>query len=334
MNLRFCSFTSKRKFGVELEVNQKLDSYKLADLIRSPTQDVDVVPWGYTINNDEWIVKPDSTCSDSGDKDVDGYGWEAISPASRGVKHLLDIASVTEKLRSGGAVVNPHCGFHCQVEVADFADKDIATLLARWIKMEPVVAGMVPSHRIGIKGSKYCKLFSKKYSFDQKSYEWKDFWGLVRPKRLDAKAKRTAITVINYCRSNSHYGEWQDFYRKTVELRLPEGTLNPYDVKNWTRMFVHFVETSRDQPFPENIKSCNLEEALMLMGLHGSDEFFVLSGGLYETKRWVLNRIVQFGKEKLIKQAKKCLADLSDDDISIPTKVSYLRSPITKKCRT
>src|SRR5687768_15713558 len=109
MNVVFQSFDSKRKFGVELEVNGKFDRVHLARVIQSSgihnSRNTCVEEWGYTCNNTYWVVKPDSTCGDQGTKALDGGGFEAVSPAAIGHQHLLDIALVAEKLRDAGAVV-------------------------------------------------------------------------------------------------------------------------------------------------------------------------------------------------------------------------------------
>lgn len=325
MDVAYQSFTSDRRFGVELEVNRKLSREKLAEVVKSCGKQVTVEGWNYTTNNAHWVVKTDSTCGDQGNKDLDGGGFEVVSPADKGPMHLINIAAVTEKIRDAGAVVNQYCGLHCQVEIKDFALSDLSTLLARWTQIENVVTNMENAYRISASGSKYCKLFWKKYPFEEeKKYTWEEFFGIVRPKKLDPTGKRTSITAINYLRSTSGSYEWAHFDRRTVELRLPCGTLDPEDVKNWARFFIHFVETSKGKEFPGVVSPVKLKESLTIMGLHSDDPFYILSPGLYETKLWILKRIIRFGRsKKLIADALKMLDKMTEEGIRIPRRSTY-----------
>jgi hypothetical protein len=80
--------------------------------------------------------------------------------------------------------------------------------------------------------------------------------------------------------------------RKTIELRLPEGTLNGEDIKAWVRIIVLFVDNMAKAKMPENIAPVeSLAEFFQIIGLEKKDCFLFLSKGLYETKIWACNRI-------------------------------------------
>jgi hypothetical protein len=94
--------------------------------------------------------------------------------------------------------------------------------------------------------------------------------------------------------------------RKTVELRLPEGTLNEYEVKNWVRFFLLFVENSKLGDMPENLKPIfDMDEFFSYLGLSSKSSFYLLSEGMQETKLWVLGRWLEFGSPIIAQEARK-----------------------------
>lgn len=333
MDVLYRTFDSRRRFGVEMEVNRKLTQQQLSQLVKIAhgNHPVDITGWGYTNNNVLWTVKPDSTCGDAGEG-----GFEVVSPALEGVHHLLDVGRVATSLEKGGAVVNNNCGLHVHVEIKDFGDADAATLLAHWFKIEKVVVNMVPRHRTNGDGGKYCRLFAKKGSLPKEEFGIAEFWALYRPKKLDPKGKRTSITLVNYARTKLYDGEWDYFDRPTVELRLPEGTLDAENVMNWARFFICFVEAVKGKPFPASVGAENIEGVMNILGLAAEGKPLILSPGLYATKRWILNRIIEFGRSAKMKDsAKKLLSDMSFEgiDYAIP-KLKAITPPKPRKRRS
>lgn len=291
------SFKSKRKFGVEIEVNQSISPQYLSSIVsKSLKVECYQEDWGYTCNNNYWVVKPDSSCGDNGI----GKGYEIISPASSGIKHLKRIEKAADVLRVKKAKANDYCGFHCQVEIADFSKVDVACLLAWWIKMEPIVACMLPSRRIN---NIYCRLFCNKKSklkiLESLLKHPEDFAEAIAPKTLDRLSKRTSITVVNYFRTLSKSYSWKSFNRPTVELRLPESSLNGYDVKNWSRFFIQFVECVYKKELPNDFKPMNLDQFFNFLNI-GDEQNTILSAGMLETKLWILFRINQHSSKKTV----------------------------------
>jgi len=299
-----------------MEVNSKLPMASLLHAVNSTGAFARTVPWGYSINNQDWEIKPDSTCGDMGKKEIDGGGFEAISPPHSGFSHLNEIEKVAEALARSGAQVNNHCGVHCHVEIKDFDTVCAATLAAYWCKIEKIISNMTPRHRTAHATSKYCRLLTTKHTIEKKKYDPGSFWQLIKPKNLGPTGKRTAISFVNYLRSKSSSSQWENFVgRCTVELRLPEGSVNSLDVKNWVRMFVHFVESCRSRPFPDDISFVSsLKEALHVLGLQSNadEEFWLLSPGLFDTKVWVLNRILRFSESESLKaESRELLSSLA-----------------------
>lgn len=303
----YIAFKSKRRFGVEIEVNRVVSRSILAEAVNDALMSSGLTPncrtssWGYCCNNSDWIVKTDSSCGDSGNK-KDGGGYEIASSVGKGYKHLLLIEDVTRSLKKCGAKTNDYCGLHCQVEIKDFTYSQASCLLAYWCKLEKLFSHTVPNRR---NNSIHCRPFTSLYIWrDAKSItNAKDFWYTMRLKNLNAEAKRNTITLVNYQRTHSDSFTWNNFNRPTVELRFPESSLNGYDVKNWARLFVHFVESCSERKFPGNLESVDLDEFLFILGLKGNSSCpTILSPGLYETKLWLLTRLLQFSSSKRIKK--------------------------------
>jgi hypothetical protein len=318
MNIEYLSFDAKRKFGVEIEVNRHISQENLRKYIQQPAS---ITGWGHTNNNSNWVIKTDSSCGNSGKKN-DGGGFEVVSPASEGVDHLWSIGTVVKKLKENGAQINDHCGFHCNVEIRDFTEDELAVLLARWVKIEHIIANIAHPRRSIDPTNLYCVLFKDKYKKELLNNQLNkfSFWKLVKPQSLDTTARRTSITIVNYLRSVSHSYEWESFKRYTVELRIPEGSLEYTDILNWTRLFVNFVNHCKQNSiaFPENINTCSLQDALVILGLANSNNVAVLSHGLLSTKLWVLNRILKYGTdENLKKEVSKLLLDITDERLPL-----------------
>jgi len=296
MRVEYRKFKAKRRFGVELEVNRKVDMETLADTVAEASgRYTEIADWHYTTNNKEWIVKTDSTCGDFGDRERDGGGFEICSPADKGAGHLLAIGKVTKALNEAGVVVNDHCGFHCQVEIKDFKNEDVAKLMAYWIKIEPIISQSVPNRRVT---NKYCKLLTHKLKLKDTQYDPKSFWQAVKLKKYGPRAKRTALTIVNYQRSKSRSMDWSHFNRCTVEIRLPEGSLNPSDTKNWSRLFVHFVDHVKNLDFPSDMEPVGLKKTFKILGLYDKSPTVILSPGLHETRMWLLRRILTHSRSK------------------------------------
>ncbi len=319
MNVTYLPFDSKRRFGVEIEINRHLPPETLSKIVNVALGSPKCSTKHYHLtcgNTKDWYVKPDSSCGDLGNKSQDGGGYEVVSSVGKGVRHISRIESVAKALLEGGAVANRHCGFHCHVEIKDFVQRQAAILLAYWCKIESIISHMVPTHRLK---THHCKLLTrnkKDFPKAKKAKHWEEFWDVMRLKKLGSEAKRTSLTLVNYQRTNSNSSNWQNFNRPTVELRLPEGSLTAHDIKNWTRLFIHFVENTAYRSFPTNVNASGFNETLEILGLRNQDSFAILSPGLYETKVWLLQRLYQYARNSNFKlQVRRHWQNMSSADI-------------------
>jgi hypothetical protein len=306
-----------------------------------PVREVVVSGWGHTRNNSYWHVKTDSTCGDLGYKKDTG-GFEVASFVASGYKDLCAVGRAVNALRVAGAQVNKNCGLHIHADIRDYSFKMATQLLANWLRIEPIVYEAVPEHR---RENIYCVSMRKKIKLGKLDY----LSSTELQSRLGTHtaAEHDRRVSLNFC----NYVQGGDI--RTVELRLPESTLNHYTVKHWIRLFINFVAISKRAEVKNNEKKrpditkygydyddtellaasmerfkkyapeykevadkldvspANLTKTLEILGLQGSDQFYILSKHLRATKIWFLRRILKYSTNlSLIDEAKKTLGDL------------------------
>ena len=100
--------------------------------------------------------------------------------------------------------------------------------------------------------------------------------------------------------------------KNTMELRMPEASLQKEDIVNWIRLYLNFLESTKKAEMPLSRRAAGVKDTLQILGLQGVQNLFILSGGLYETKTWFLNRIIRNSSTpSLVKEAKKILKEIS-----------------------
>lgn len=287
----YVKFASKRRFGVELEFSNLISQAKLRDIISKcdGTKKVQVTgSYAHDFDNNFWHVKADRSCGEI----VGQLGWEITSYVCSGVKDIIKIVNVVDELEKNKVPTNNRCAFHVHVEIKDFNIDQFANAVAQWIKIESIMEQMLPQHRI----TKYCvpltQSFAKKIDFSKK-YTSEELVKIIKPKSMSDKERRVSMNFCNYFSSEA---------RRTLELRLPENSVNSYHIKNWIKFFVFFIENTLKMPCPDNLLSVDLSKCLEIVGLSGGDSFYLLSPGLRETKIWLLNRIVFHARDAKIKE--------------------------------
>lgn len=317
--ISYRKFSSKRKFGVELEMEKTLTQQEIETAIRSvdAKREVRITSWAQSGGNQYWHVKYDSTCGPKGYKKDQG-GWEVASFVASGHKDVVLISKVADAIAAKGATINKNCGVHVHVDMADFDTAQAAILTARWFKMEPILPQILPGHRVN---NKYCRFLSnvKKGKFNKRqTYTASEFWNITRPTNLNVhenKQKKVSLNLVHYRTAMEHYS---DCSKQTVEFRFPEGTLSGNDIKNWVRIFVNFVDLSLNAKMPKNL-SCvrkvekKVDLVLSSFGLlpNNEDDFYILSKGLYQAKVWLLARFVRFGAPAFVEEARKRLDQMA-----------------------
>jgi hypothetical protein len=279
-------FNSRRNFGVELEVGDEVCQDSIAHSIvkSSYCKDVKIFDWSQSINNVDWHVKSDMSCGRE-----DQGGWEIASYVGSGYLDALDISKTASAIKMGGAKTNRNCGLHVHVNVEDFTVRQVAILLAYWMKIEKTLSYAIPHWRVN---GTFCQLISELEShYKRQKYSPEYFWTINRPRNLSAHDNFYKMFTLNLVNYESSLQGIID--RKTVEFRMPEGTLNESNVINWIRLFVNFVDNCKKMDMPRNTVSVSLHETLNILGLSHNKKFYILSKGMFKTKSWLLKRIMR-----------------------------------------
>lgn len=293
-------FDSKRNFGVEIELNSKdsrdfkkrplkrgehplgmlefskdctkfLESYySKTGLDRDPT--VQAMGWHHTHNNENWRIKPDSSC-----------GMELCSPVLSGWKGIEEACKVVEFIKENPSVkVDSRCSFHCHVDVSNLSEHQIAKILRYWIKCETVFLDSVPSER---KVNRYCQAIGLTDLFEHNSnFSDREVINCL------GTMKYYSLNTYHKCRGN----------RNTIEFRIIEsdGCTNPFLVKNWIKLLLHFVEVAAWSATPKSYKVddpwssflwLDPDEVLYFLGFFHED--YVLSKGMEQVRNWFLARL-------------------------------------------
>jgi hypothetical protein len=219
-----------RRFGVELEYNafdrqsrSKSDNelpagiYDLANsLLKSTNMSVEVNRWGYTNNNERWVLKPDSSC-----------GIEICSPPMRGKKGCLDFYEILKIfVNNSNLESDERCSMHVHFEIEDFSTTEIANLIDKWINCEPLFFLLTASDRWL---NQYCIPLGISHNFDNEN-PLSVFTALDKL----SEYKYYAINLYHYVKNR----------KKTIEFRCMGGDacVIPEDAFNWIKILMCFVE--------------------------------------------------------------------------------------------
>lgn len=321
--VKYFSFKTQRKFGCELEVTAHLDKHKLRDLIANIDQNHHIKISEYNekdYGNSHWTVKRDGSCKDADFK----YGFEIASFVGATVDDITLINNVVTKLQQSNVKVNDNCSVHVHVEVTDFSKLQIAKMVAIWMKIEKIMLQTVPERR---RKSIYCVPLRKHHKAiapDKISFTCKEdrikLFSKIRPNKYDDIDRRVNFNICNVCSGldaeNKNYNVYGLFEkakqkkRMTVELRMPEGSVDPQNVTNWIKLFVRFVNLSKKRNFPSDLSCLGLEDTLRFLGLHESKGTpFILSRGLWNLKVWFLQRILTFTDDNKLREEALMMLD-------------------------
>jgi len=320
-DVRYLLFATKRKFGVEIEVTNHLAKAKLAEFVKAvdPGRECKVSNANdKDYGNNYWKIKHDGSIKDN----EFNAGSELSSFVASGVNDIALIGKVVGKFRDEGVKVNDKCAVHVHAEVADFNKQQLAKVVAYWMKIEPVLLQAVPKRR---RTSEYCvplRQFFKAMKLDNLSYHAVEFWRKVCPPYHDDKHRRVTFNICNVCSAWRPNYDYDEYYppgevkqRKTVELRLPEGSVDPHDVMNWIKFFVRFVNLGKNKTSPSDLSVMGLKDTLRFLGLHGTDDSpVILSKGLWGLKAWLLERLLEHSDD----------GDLVDEALAL---LNYMSAP-------
>lgn len=294
--ITYQGLTNKRRFGVELEINNTVSLALIRDVVEgSSDRRTRLAVWAQSRDNNYWHIKEDATCGLIG-RECD-RGWEVASYVGQGEDDVLHIGNVAHELFEAGCEVNENCGLHVHVEAADLSPTQIGIMMGHYAKFEHILLDIIPDHR---HVNPYCETLYSNFDHEDRMKFWKplDLWFHLKPRDYEPHNnpyRWRSVNLVNYA-----YGLVnKNWNRKTIEFRLPECSLVHYDVKNWIRLFVNFVDWAKHQKMPDNIEGTSLKTALGHMGLgHEGDNFYLLGHELFNTKTWLLRRYIRFNKNR------------------------------------
>jgi hypothetical protein len=269
-------------------------------------ENVEAKPYEHTKETNNWVVKPDSSC-----------GLEICTPPMKGWRGIRKVCQVVNAFHYDPKIeVDRSCSVHVHVEVADLTEQQVANVIAYWVKCEPIFMDLVPSIR---KRNRYCQLMGMTNLFEHNvSYT---------PKNLIDK-----VGEIKYFSMNSR--AYRNGERKTIEIRIieGEGCKDPYLIKNWLRLILHFVEMTSKMPTPRpytpgdpfsSLLWLDTKDVLSVLGF--MPDQYELSKGLMQTRSWMLARLMKFmtpdvnkgPRWKAYEELKEVLHRLKQDGIEI-----------------
>jgi hypothetical protein len=272
----------KRYFGIELEIGNEKTQKEIRDFV-SQKSAIDIITtskYGKSVNNFYWHIKYDSSCGVLG-KPKD-FGWEIASFKAIGSKQLKHIAEIAQHLKNNDCKVNLNCGLHIHVDVSDFSIQDIGCLLIRWVKSEEFLFKTLPLNR---RNNFHCKPLISKENFNKRcNYTRNEIWDLLKPSVLkdhENNDKRYSLNLINYAKFLKNK---RNKKRVTIELRIPEGTLDYTDVYNWGYFFVNFVDSCKNCVKKDPVTNC-IKLETFFKNLNIQDDFL---------KKWFENRYIKY----------------------------------------
>lgn len=294
------NFTSQRKFGIELEIGCTVSKIKIQAAIKEISlKSVVVTRYQPSIENGFWHIKSDATCGPKGR--LGPKGVEIASFVAKGNYDLQHICNVSQSLSKLGCKVNDNCGLHIHADSSDLTVNHVGTLLAYWIKLEKCLQYALPERR---RTNEYCRMVSARYLLpkylnildyvDSSSTKAANLYLLLSPSNIgyyENSDRRQNLNLVNYARALNYFQNG----RNTLELRWPEGSLDPADISGWTRLFLGFIESCKDRSFPQNIQETSLIEVLDFCGLwHSPDGFTIFGKESFDTRVWLLERFAKY----------------------------------------
>lgn len=327
------SWKYDRRFGIELEINAfdgrnrppegnnlptGIDHVACVVSLSDPTN-VDIKGYEHTDNNDSWVIKPDSSC-----------GMEICTPIFKGWNGLKKVCNVVYALGQDPKIkVDERCSVHVHVEIADLNHDDMAKVISWWLKCEPVFMDSVPTNR---KRNRYCQFMGMTNLVQHDS----KYRGMELIKRV-GNVKYYSLNTNQFVRNG----------RKTLEFRIIEGNgcKDPYLIKNWIRLLIHFVEMTKHE-YPVEYEKGNqwsglcwldVEDVLKVLGFDGS---YTLSPGLQETRNWFLARLQKYMAKDVdegprfyaYKELQNIIEKLKEQNIYITAENCLTPSDLKEKC--
>lgn len=260
-----------RRFGVEIELNP-LDNkipegnslpsgiFEIAEVLRTCLNEkIYVCNWHTTVNNDYWLVKPDSSC-----------GFEICTPILNGMSDLNKLKKVIKSIRKYNKINSDRrCSFHVHFELPSVENSYLANIILWWIRCELFFFLMIPNYR---KESNYAQILSLSYLFFNNNSSFDFILNDVLVHHIK-EYKFYSINLYHLKKSN----------RKTIEFRIMDSSacLNEDYACCWILLLQRFLEScdKNNLVFDDNIKNeqfkwLSIEEIFSFLNINKNNILF------------------------------------------------------------
>jgi hypothetical protein len=239
------------RFGVEIELDSTdgrdfaarplapgempEGSERVASIVSGLGLEIQTHGWRHNHNNSVWICKPDSSC-----------GMELCSPVMD-ESRMGELVAVMDALAAAAELTaGPRCSLHVHVDVSHMvggiaeASDSLCSVLAWWIKSEPLMLASVPPAR---RNSGFCRCIGMTDLFDHEER--------VVPCLAVSKLRDKYLSL------NTHH--LVERKRNSVEFRILEGTKDSSLASSWIGFVLNFVRRASARPAPENYRWVDLD---------------------------------------------------------------------------
>ncbi len=223
--LTFWRDNSKRLIGVEIEVEgtDKAFANQITNILR------------------KW------KCSVVEDGSLRAAGYEINTAPANGKLFEEQILAICSVLKEGKAQIDSRCGLHIHIEAKDLNYYDLRNVVLLHQKLEKKYLKKLVGERFD---NGYCKPVSVTQFFDKivelntpRNSILKTYFGTDDLSRAD----------MNDIASDKYFAEryfavnlasW--FYRRTIEFRLPPGTVDPKRIIGWGKTYQMLVDYAKN----------------------------------------------------------------------------------------
>lgn len=220
-------------FGIEIEF-AKAFLYQIEDMIKIYNQ---------TNYMDTWKVVTDSTVTKEGN-----IGGEVVSPKLKNNYDTFEqIKNICSMLKENNAIIDESCSGHIHVGAHIFkTSTQLLNFLKIWLLYEPIIyqfsTGEFTKIRKG--ASSFAKPLRSKLNLNTiinlENKSMIDCIRKIHPLYLQYGENVSKTSCLNIMNIKSDYEE----EKNTIEIRCPNGTLNPFIWQNNINFFLKLIKAS------------------------------------------------------------------------------------------
>lgn len=164
------------------------------------------------------------------------YGREFITFPTNGDKLFSYIKSLCKYLQTERYECSARCGLHVHFDARDLSEKDIEKIFWVYRLFESPIYSIMPPTR---KNNQYCGRLHYNIESRSKFKTFNHFWAKV--KSMEADKRFTADSRYKFFNLMPYYTAGGRGNKKTIELRIHEGTINETEIINWIRINLKLI---------------------------------------------------------------------------------------------